>query len=80
MEEGEDTCKKQFSEHREDSAGPDMEMYKGSHKAFKRESSLRYPQEEVSKKGQVFPKIPLLGKKIRYHERRPTPLELGCSC
>lgn len=80
MEEGEDTCKKQFSEHREDSACPDMEIYKGAHKASKRESSLRYPQREVNKKGLVFIKSPLLGKRIRYHERRPTLLELGCSC
>lgn len=61
MEEGEDTCKKQFSEHREDSAGPDKEMYKGAHKASKRESSLQYPQGEVSKKGRVSPKSSLLG-------------------
>lgn len=80
MEEGEDTCKKQFPEHREDSARPDMEMYKGAHKVSERESSLWYPQREVNKKGLVFPKSPLLGKRIRYHERRPTLSELGCSC
>lgn len=51
MEEGEDACQKQFSQHREDTAGPDTKMYKGAHKASKREYMMASPgrsrQEET---------------------------------